>query len=254
MKILITGASEGIGLEVAKLLAMDNNEITLVARSKDKLEEAVGLLNGNGHRIIVADLSKRQDVDALKDTMQENKYGVFINNAGVGMYGRFTELPLSDQEKMLALNITALTVLSYCYLQQATKGDALVNVASVLGTTSYPGAAVYSASKAYVTNFSESLWWEYKTKGIYVVGFCPGPTYTEFHNAAGGDKNNFPRFVMQSGEQVAKRLVHALLKRSRPKIVSGNFSHAMIFLQKLMTRTMAVNMMGSFTPIKDSAE
>jgi short-subunit dehydrogenase len=129
-----------------------------------------------------------------------------------------------------------------------------VNVASVLGTTSYPGAAVYSASKAYVTNFSESLWWEYKTKGIYVVGFCPGPTYTEFHNAAGGDKNNFPRFVMQSGEQVAKRLVHALLKRSRPKIVSGNFSHAMIFLQKLMTRTMAVNMMGSFTPIKDSAE
>lgn len=251
MKILITGASEGIGLEVAKLLAASNNVITLVARNKDKLEKAVASLNGSGHRIIAADLSKRVDVDALKEQMDTNRYDVLINNAGVGMYGRFTEMPLDEQVQMMNLNITAITALSYFYLRQAKTGDALVNVASTVGTTSYPGAAVYAATKAYVTNFSESLWWEYKNKGIYVLGFCPGPTYTEFHNVAGGDKDNFPTFVMQSPGQVAKALVNALIKREKPKIVSGSFSYFMILLQKLMSRKMVVNMMGSFSPIKN---
>jgi len=254
MKILITGASEGIGLETAKLLASGNNEITLVARNREKLEKAAASLKGTGHRIIAADLSKREDVDALKLSIEQNTYGALINNAGVGMYGRFTEMPLADQEKMLYLNVMAVTSLSYFYLRQAKKGDALVNVASTLGTTSYPGAAVYAASKAYVTNFSESLWWEYKKKGIYVAGFCPGPTYTNFHNAAGGDKDNFPGFVMQGQARVANNLVMALVKRKRPKISSGAFSHVMLFVHKLMSRTMVVNMMGSFSPLNDTAK
>jgi len=254
MKILITGASEGIGLEVAKLLAADTNEITLVARNKEKLEKAVDSLTGTGHRIIVADLSRHEDVEALRQDIEQNNYGVLINNAGSGMYGRFTEMPLPEQEKMLNLNVMAVTSLSYFYLYQAKKGDALINVASTLGTTSYPGAAAYAASKAYVTTFSESLWWEYKKKGIYAACFCPGPTYTNFHNSAGGDKDNFPGFVMQSQSKVAKNLVSALTKRNRPKISSGVFSHIMLFIHKLMSRTMAVNMMGSFSPIKDMAK
>src|SRR5260221_10820094 len=150
-KILITGASDGIGLEVARMLADNNeNEITLVARSKDKLEKALSTLLGKGHRLIEADLSKKDNVDTLKEKIEVEKYDVLINCAGVGMYGRFTEMLLHDQVKMMNLNITALTALSYFYLSQAKKGDALVNVASTLGITSYPGAAVYAASKAYV--------------------------------------------------------------------------------------------------------
>ncbi len=122
-----------------------------------------------GHRSIVADLSKKEDVDALKADIELHKYDVFVNNAGFGMYGRFTEMPLAEQEKMMSLNINAVTVLSYFYLSNAKKGDALINVASTLGTTSFAGAAVYSATKAYVTSLSESLWWEYKNKGIYGV-------------------------------------------------------------------------------------
>ena len=254
MKILITGASEGIGLEIAKLLAAGNNEITLVARNRDKLEKAVASLKGTGHRIIAADLSRHEDVAALQQSIEENKYGALINNAGVGMYRRFTEMPLADQEKMLNLNVMAVTSLSYFYLSRANEGDTLINVASTLGTTSYPGAAVYAASKAYVTNFSESLWWEYKKKGIYVAGFCPGPTYTNFHNAAGGDKNDFPGIVMQGQARVAENLVKALLKRKRPKISSGGFSHIMLFIHKLMSRTMVVNMMGNFSPINDTVK
>jgi short-subunit dehydrogenase len=250
MKILITGASDGIGLEVAKILAAKNNEITLVARNKEKLEKAMASLQGKGHQIIVADLSKKDEVDALKEQIGIHKYEVFINNAGVGMYGRFTEMPLSDQVKMMNLNITALTALSYFYLSQAKQGDALVNVASTLGITSYAGAAVYSASKAYVSVFSESLWWEYKKKGIYVLAVCPGATYTNFHEVSGGSKDSFPKFVMQSPEQVANKLVSGLSKRRKPRIVSGGMNRVMLFFQKLMSRKMTVNMMAGFGPLK----
>jgi short-subunit dehydrogenase len=250
-KILITGASDGIGLEAAKVLASKGYGITLVARSKDKLEKAVASLTGSGHQMIVADLSSKTDVDALKDRIEADKYDVFINNAGIGMFGRFTDLPLDTQVKMMNLNMTALTVLSYFYLSQAKKGDTLVNMASALGTTSYPGASVYAGTKAYVTVFSESLWWEYKKKGIYVFGFCPGATYTNFHNLSGGDKDDYPKFVLQMPSQVVNELVKALEHRKKPRVVSGGMNRFMLFFQKLMSRKMVVIMMASFGPLKD---
>jgi len=250
MKILITGASDGIGLALTKKFAAKNNQITLVARSKEKLDKAIVSLHGNGHQVIVADLSKRENVDALKEKIDIEKYDVFINNAGVGMYGRFAEMPLHEQVKMMNLNMTALTVLSYFYLNQAKKGDALVNIASTLGTTSYPGAAVYAGTKAYVSSLSESLWWENKNKGVYVLGFCPGATYTNFHEVSGGSKDSFPKFTMQSAEQVADELISALEKRKNPKVFSGAINRFMVSIQKLMSRKMVVSMMAGFGPLK----
>jgi short-subunit dehydrogenase len=249
-KILITGASDGIGLEAARAFATENNQITLVARSKDKLEKAVSSLPGKGHRTIVSDLTKKEEVDALKEVIGAGQYDIFINNAGVGMFGRFTDIPLNEQVKMMTLNMTALTVLSYFYLSQAKKGDALVNMASTLGTSSYPGASVYAATKAYISTFSESLWWEYRKKGIYVVGFCPGATYTNFHNLSGGDKDEYPKFVLQMPSQVVKELVRALGKRKKPKVVSGGMNRFMLSFQKLMSRKRVVNMMAGFGPLK----
>ncbi len=251
MKILITGASDGIGLETARDLSAKNNFLTLVARNKEKLEKALTSLEGTGHKIIVADLSKREDVDALKERIELEKYDVFINNAGVGMYGRFTEMPLTDQVKMMTLNMTALTVLSYFYLSQAKKGDALVNIASTLGTTTYPGAAVYAATKAYVTSFSESLWWEYKSKGVYILGFCPGATYTNFHEISGGSKDSFPKFTLQMPSQVAIEITRALHKRNKPRVYAGALNRFMVFFQKFMSRKMVISMMASFGPLKD---
>lgn len=248
-KILITGASDGIGLEIAKILADQGHRITLLARSNDKLQRASASLSGDGHTIIAADLSKRGEVDVMKHSIETNKYDVLINCAGFGMYGRFTEMPLTQQMEMMNLNIEALTMLSYFYLSRARKGDALVNVASTLGSTSYPGAAVYAATKAFVTNFSESLWWEYKNRGVYVTAFCPGGTYTDFHKLAGGDKDNFPRFVMQTPQQVARELVRALDRRRKPKVVSGGLNRFMLSFQKLMSRKTVVNMMAGFGPL-----
>ena len=208
----------------------------------EDLEESLRLLSTLKENIVVSE---------YKEKIEAEKYDVLINNAGVGMYGRFTEMPLHEQVKMMNLNITALTALSYFYLSQAKKGDALVNIASTLGSTSYPGAAVYAATKAYVINFSENLWWEYKNKGVYVVGVCPGATYTNFHNIAGGDKDHFPKFVVQTPQQVARELVRALTKRNKPKIVSGGMNRFMVAFQKFMSRKNVVNMMAGFGPLKD---
>jgi short-subunit dehydrogenase len=249
--ILITGGSDGIGLETAKLLAQQGNRITIVARSKERLENAILQLPNSGHSFLVADLTKKEDVDALKENIEANKYDVFINNAGKGMYGRFHEMALNEQMKMMNLNTTALIALSYFYLSQAKKGDALINVSSVLGTTSFPGAAVYAGTKAFVTNFSESLWWEYKNKGIFVAGFCPGVTYTNFHEVSGGDKNDYPKSITQQPHQVAEELVNALIKRKKPKTVSGGMNRFMLTLQKMMSRKAVVNMMGKNSPIKN---
>jgi hypothetical protein len=251
MKVLITGASDGIGLKTARLFAAENYQVTLVARNKEKLESALHSMPGTGHQLIVADLSIKADVDALKEKIDQEKYDVFINNAGVGMYGHFTGMSLSEQVKMMNLNITALTALSYFYLGQARAGNALINIASFLGTTSYPGAAVYAATKAYVTNFSESLWWEYKRKGIYVLGFCPGATYTNFHNVSGGDKDSFPKFILQTAEEVAQELMQALKRRKKPKVISGGSNRVLLFVQKFMSRKAVVNMMAGFGPLKE---
>ena len=251
MKILVTGASDGIGLEIAKLLAQQGNQLMLVSRNKEKLEKVIKTLPGKDHQFLTADLSKKEDVHNIADHISQTYYDVLINNAGYGMYGRFEEMPISDQANMMHLNMYGLTILSYSFIKNAKKEDSLVNVASFLGTTSYAGAAVYSATKAYVTTFSDALWWENKKRGIYVLGFCPGVTHTSFHETSGGSKDMFPKVITQTPLQVAKELIRALKKRNKPKVVSGAMNRFMLFFQRFLSRRMVVNMMGKFSPIKN---
>ncbi|MCW3125651.1 MAG: putative oxidoreductase, family, partial [Bacteroidetes bacterium] len=189
------------------------------------------------------------DVHIVSDHLAANHYDVLINNAGVGMYGRFEELAMPEQAAMMNLNMTALTKLSLTYLQHARKGDTLVNVASVLGTTACPGSAVYAGTKAYVTIFTESLWWENKDRGVYVMAFCPGVTQTAFHTISGGSDGMFPNAITQTPVQVAKELVRAIEKRSKPKVISGAMNRMMVFFQRLMSRKMMVGIMGSTGPL-----
>src|SRR5437588_5924742 len=166
-KVLITGASGGIGLETARQLAQQNYQVTLVARNRDRLEKALSSLRGSGHTILVADLNNTEDLQKLAAHLSVEKYDVLINNAGNGSYGKFTDIPLEDQLATMQLNMQALVTLSYSFLQKAVKGDALVNIASLLAHSSLPGGSVYAATKSFVANFSESLWYEFKPKGIY---------------------------------------------------------------------------------------
>ena len=247
-KVLITGASGGIGLEVARQLASQNYQLTLVARSEDKLKEAVAGLKGTGHDTFVADLGNPEDLQKLVKHLETQKYDVLINNAGAGIYGKFIEIPLTDQLASMKLNMDALVVLSYAFLKSAKRGDTLINVGSLLAHSSFPGGSVYAATKSFVANFSESLWYEFKEKGISVIGFNPGAASSNFHAHAGRQANAFPDFVLSSVKDVAKELVEALGKKAKPRVVQGWKNRFMLFGFKFLSRKAEVNIMGKISP------
>jgi len=249
-KILITGGSDGIGLATARLLAAEGAALTLVARNPEKLQDALRSLPGSGHISLPADLSTPEGMSLVAKHIDENRYDVFINNAGAAVYGRFAELPLDRQLAIMHLNMDAVVVLAHHYLRQARPGDALVNTASTVGLLSLPGIGVYTATKAFVNILSETLWWELKDKGIYVMGFNPGGTSSSFHTASGGNKDAFSG--MQTPEAVAKELVRALHKRTRPRVISGALNRLLVFFGRFMPRKATINMMGKFSPAQAS--
>ncbi len=252
--VLITGGSDGIGLAAARLLAAEGDtRVTLVARNEAKLREAFATLPRQGHDLVVADLSQSGDVETLARQLASKSYDVLINNAGAGLYGRFAELALDDQLRMMRLNMESVVVLSYAYLRQAKRGDVLVNTASFLAYAPLPGAAVYSATKAFVATLSETLWWEYKKRGVYVLGFSPGVIATRFHATAGSSVAAFPRVLVQSPEGAARELVAALRKRTAPRVISGFATRLMVRLHRLVSRKTAINMMGTSSPIPENA-
>jgi short-subunit dehydrogenase len=245
-EILITGGSEGIGLAAARALAAEGNTVTLVARNPEKLQTALRSLPGSGHRALPADLSTSEGMSLVASNIDEYCYDVFINNAGAAAYGRFTELPLDRQLEIMHLNMDAVVVLAHHYLRQARRGDALVNTASTTGLLSLPGIGVYTATKSFVNILSETLWWEMKDQGIYVMRFNPGGTSSSFHTASGGNKDAFA--AMQTPEAVAKELVRALRKRTRPRVVSGAMNRLLVFFSRLMPRKSVINLMGQYAP------
>jgi short-subunit dehydrogenase len=247
-KILITGASGGIGLQTAKLLAAGGHQLTLVARNESKLKEAVAGLHGLAHTYLVADLNKKEDIEKIAGLFETTHYDVLINNAGTGLYGKFTDLPLDGQIGTMFLNMGALVMLSYAYLKGAKKGDALVNIGSILAHASFPGGSVYAGTKSFVANFSESLWYEYKDKGIYIMGFNPGAAKSDFHQHAGSTAGAFPEFVLSTTEQVASELVAALQARKKPRVVQGWKNRFMLFGFKFLSRAKAIGIMGKISP------
>ncbi|RSK44143.1 SDR family NAD(P)-dependent oxidoreductase [Hymenobacter perfusus] len=245
-KILITGGSDGIGLAAARLLAAEGAVLTLVARNPAKLQTALVSLAGSGHSVLAADLATPDGMHLVARHIDENRYDAFINNAGAGIYGRFADLPLDKQLELMHLNMDAEVVLAHHYLRQARRGDALVNTASTVGLTSLPGTGVYTATKAFVGILSETLWWEMKERGVYVMSFNPGATGSSFHTAAGGGNDRFS--AMQTPEAVARELVRALRKRTRPRVVSGAMNRLLVFFSRALPRRATINLMGRFSP------
>jgi short-subunit dehydrogenase len=250
--VLITGGSDGIGLAVARLLAAEQGtRLTLVARDAAKLRDAVATLPGDSHHVISVDLSMPNDVATLASHLDSTHYDVLINNAGLGLYGRFAELSLDDQTRMMRLNMDSVVVLSHAYLRHARRGDALVNTASFLAYAPMPGAATYSATKAFVATLSETLWWEYKNQGVYVMAFNPSVMTTRFHAAAGASVAVFPQALTQSPESVARELVAALRSRSAPRVITGFATRQFVRLQRMVSSKMALDMMGRNSPISE---
>ena len=146
---LVTGASEGIGRAFAEALATGGYRVPLVARHADKLRAVCDHLPGGGHQILAADLAEPAGLARVADAVRGGGFRLLVNNAGVGTSGSFAQTDLERLQAMTRLNCDAVVVLSHAFLQNAQRGDALINVASVLGVTGMPQtAALYAAQQA----------------------------------------------------------------------------------------------------------
>jgi uncharacterized protein len=188
---LITGASNGIGLELAKIHASKGGDLVLVARNKSKLDELKAELESNFKikvYIIGKDLSAQNAAQEVYDEtkVQSIQVDYLINNAGFGDFGMFVETAWDKELQMINLNITTLTQFTKLYLQDmvARKSGKIMNVASTAAFQSGPTMAVYYATKAYVLSFSEAVDNEVSDKGVTVTTLCPGATESGFQAAA----------------------------------------------------------------------
>jgi len=244
-KALITGASSGIGLVFARELAKQGYDVTCVARSEEKLQDLTKEI-GDSHRYIKADLTNADDLVAICQELSDSKYHLLVNNAGYGIYDRFENIPLEKIHHLIRLNVIALVDLSHLFLKSASSGDALINVSSTLSLLPYPGGAVYSATKAFVTNFTEALWYEYKDRGIYVMTLLPGVTDTNFHHVAMTQRDyQAPGGPSYPPEVVVKEALVALQKRKNSTLISGlKYRFFTALATRLMSRTQVISMMG----------
>lgn len=188
---LVTGASNGIGLELARSLAAAGHPVALSARSADKLEALAATLSrdhGVQTRVFAFDLGERDAPDRLADALEAAgiRPGVLVNNAGFGVYGLHAANDVAREQAMIDLNITALMRLSRRLLPAmlAARAGRILNVASTAAFQPGPYMAVYYATKAFVLSYSEALAEELQDSGVTVTALCPGPTASGFQDEA----------------------------------------------------------------------
>ncbi len=212
MKALVTGASSGIGLEIAKYLDELGCHLILVARSKNKLEEMATTFR-HKPKIIVMDLLSEANAKSLYVLTKNEDINILVNNAGFGDFGNFIETELSKEIEMIDLNIKALHILTKMFLKDMTKKNKgyILNVASSAAFQPGPLMATYYSTKAYVLHLTEAIWYELKKQksNVHISCLCPGPVETNFNKVAG------VKFSLKalSAEKVAHIAVDQMLKR-----------------------------------------
>lgn len=244
---LITGASAGIGREFARQLAGRAGSLVLVARRLERLEELRDELtkrdpNLNVH-VRAIDLSKAGEVGELCGWLEREKIAIdfLINNAGLGDRGAFVTGDPERIQEMMAVNVVALTALTRALLpaMMEKKRGAILNVSSSAGFLPIAGFAVYAATKAYVTNFSEALRAETRGTGVTVSAVCPGPVHTEFTQVAnrrpGRREKSGPEFTHVSVEAVVRSALSAI-ERDKPLVIPGLIMKIGMLLVRLTPR------------------
>src|SRR6516164_5527071 len=216
--VLITGASGGIGYELAKLFARDRHNLVLVARSADKLAQVATELQAYGVKVktIALDLAAPPVPKFLFDQLHREgiTIEILINNAGFGAFGEFAEMREEEILGQIGLNITALTELTRLFLPTmiARRSGRVMNVASTAAFQPGPLMAVYYATKAYVLSFFEAIANEVRGSGVIVTCFCPGATHTGFAHRSGTENSRlFKQFGVMSAEKVARDGYRALM-------------------------------------------
>jgi len=224
---LITGASAGIGRELAKLFAKGGYSVVLAARNGARLDQFADELQRQftiSVKAFALDLGSASAPQFLFDQVERENIGidVLVNNAGYGKLGAFADVPLEESLGQIELNITALTHLTKLFLgpMLERKSGKILNVASTAGFQPGPLMAVYYATKAYVISFSEALANELSGSGVTVTCLCPGATDTEFQKRAGTEETLLFKLRPMTAKAVAQDGYRGLMK-GKPLVISG---------------------------------
>ena len=243
---VVTGASAGIGREIARQLAARGYELWLVARREAKLRELAAEIEDAGHgkpMTICLDLLQPSDRRSLVRRMKEHqdRLAILVNNAGFGAYGPVIQLPVSRQIEMIELNITALTELAReaAQLMAGKHSGSIINVASTASFQPVPFQSVYGATKAYVLSFSCALAEEVRAQGVHVMALCPGLTRTEFQGVAGITREDFRMRHAMTAVRCAELGLRDFDRRKRVSI-TGAMNKVQIFASWLFPRSLVV--------------
>ena len=241
---LITGASSGLGLDFADLLAAQRVNLVLAARRREPMETlAADLRRKHGIEVVVEpiDLAVPGAAARLKEGLDGKslRIDVLVNNAGYGLHGEFLDTPLERTVDMIQLNITAVTELSYVFgRDMAVRGSGqILLVASLLAFQPVPSFAAYAATKSYVLAFGEALHDELRAKGVTVTSLCPGHTETGFDAAAGAPVSPMLRFLTMKPRPVAESGLRALSGR-KASVIAGFMNNVVAFSIRLTPRSM----------------
>lgn len=232
MKALITGASSGIGRDMAINLASRGIDLILVARRKERLEELKSSLNVNVE-IIPLDISIKENCYSLYEQVKDKNIDILINNAGFGVFGKFDETDLEKEINMIDLNIIALHILTKLFLKDFKKRNSgyILNVASSAAFSAGPLLSSYYATKNYVYRLTEAIYEELRRDkvNVYVGALCPGPVDTEFNDVAN------VKFGVKSltSKYVAEYAIKKMFKR-KLIIIPGFIMKVARFFQTIM--------------------
>jgi short-subunit dehydrogenase len=257
---LITGASSGIGLELAKCFAADGCRLVLMARNTTALQSLADELQRTHKieaRVLTADLSLSETPKHIFEELHEAgiTVDVLVNNAGFGALGAFAELPLQRQLEMLQVNISALTELTGLFLPgmiQHQRGG-ILNIGSVAGFEPGPGMAIYHATKAYVLSFTEALAEELTGTNLTVTALCPGPTTTNFGKVANFLRERQLKKIPKMSAQKVAQYGHDAYRKGRVLAIPGLRNHFLIFLVRILPRRCVRRIAGYFNNTKKPA-
>lgn len=250
---LVTGASSGIGAEMAEQLGRAGVPTVLVARRGEKLREIAGQFDG--FSVLEADLGTAAGQDAVMEAVGnvENPVDLVVNNAGFGTSGQFAEVDANRLSDEVELNVKALTRISSAAARaMAARGSGyLLNVSSVASFQPAPGLAVYAATKAYVTSLTEALHEELRKTGVHVTALCPGLTKTEFQERSNTTayEATFPGFAWTSAESVAAAGLVGVAK-NKTIVVPGALYKGLVVTSDLTPRAFARRLSGLASTIR----
>jgi short-subunit dehydrogenase len=244
-RVLVTGASNGIGLELARVLAREGSDLILVARNQGTLDQVARDLSSTyktSAHAVSADLASPDGARGLMDEIARAglTVDVLVNNAGFGLFGPFAATPLASEQRMIDLNVSTLVALTKLCLPRMIerRRGRVLNVASTAAFLPGPNMAVYYATKAFVLSFSEAIGEELRGTGVTVTTLCPGPTETAFQEVAGLQKSRLFHRAKMTAAAVAEAGYRGMLA-GQAVVIPGATNRMVPVLVRLLPRHLA---------------